>query len=101
MSLEKHPFKKHPNTFHELTQSILNEIYDELNEIKETSKRTQYSCIIIDDFAADLKNKDIVMQLNKMIIKARHLACSFIFTLQSFYYFPNYVAHFVFDSRPR
>jgi hypothetical protein len=29
------------------------------------------------------------MQLNKMVIKARHLACSFIFTLQSFYYFPK------------
>ena len=89
LSLEKHPFKKHPNTFHELTQSILEEIYEELNQIKESSKRTQYSCIIIDDFASDLKNKDISIQLSKMIIKARHLACSFIFTLQSYYYFPK------------
>ena len=89
LSLENHPFRKHSNTFHELTQSMLEEIYNELNEIKETSKRIQYSCIIIDDFASDLKNKDIAMQLNKMVIKARHLACSFIFTLQSYYYFPK------------
>ena len=89
LSLEDHPFKKHPNTFHELTVDKLSEIYDELNEIKETSKKTQYSAIVIDDFAADLKNKDIVIQLNKMIIKARHIACSFIFTLQSYLYFPK------------
>ena len=90
LSLEDHPFKKHPNTFHELTVEKLNEIYDELNEIKESSKKKiQYSCIVIDDFASDLKNKDLVIQLNKFIIKARHLACSFIFTLQSYHYFPK------------
>jgi len=55
---------------------------DEITEI-------QYSCIIIDDFANDLKNPDIQRQLNKMIIKARHLCCCFIFTLQSFLYFPK------------
>ena len=64
-------------------------IYDELNEIKESSKRTQYSVIVIDDFAADLKNNNITAMLNKMIIKARHLACSFIFTLQSYTLFPK------------
>jgi hypothetical protein len=89
LSLEDHPFKKHPNTFHELTVDKLSEIHDELNEIKETSKKIQYSVIVIDDFAADLKNKDIVAKLNKMIIKARHIACSFIFTLQSYHLLPK------------
>jgi hypothetical protein len=55
---------------------------DEITEI-------EYSCIIIDDFANDLKNNDIQKQLNKMLIKARHLCCSFIFTLQSYFYFPK------------
>jgi uncharacterized protein YbcC (UPF0753/DUF2309 family) len=55
---------------------------DEIDEI-------QYNCIIIDDFADVLKDKSIILQLNKMIIKARHLCCSFIFTLQSFYYMPK------------
>ena len=54
---------------------------DEITEI-------QYSCVIIDDFANDLKNNDIQKQLNKMLIKARHLCCMFIFTLQSYIYFP-------------
>ena len=49
----------------------------------------EYSCIIIDDFANDLKNNDIQKQLNKMLIKARHLCCTFIFTLQSYLYFPK------------
>ena len=89
LSLEDHPFKKHEKTFHELTVDKLMEIYDELNEIKESSKRTQYSVIVIDDFAADLKNNNIAGFLNKMIIKARHLACSFIFTLQSYTLFPK------------
>ena len=29
------------------------------------------------------------MILNKMIIKARHLSCAFIITLQSYFYFPK------------
>ena len=49
----------------------------------------QYSCIIIDDFADQLKDKNIQMQLNKMLIKSRHSCCSFIFTLQSYLYFPR------------
>ena len=89
LSIEKHPFKKHPNTYHELSVDQLQNIYDELLDIKENSKNIEYSCIIIDDFASDLKNQDIILQLNKMIIKARHLACSFIFTLQSYHYFPK------------
>ena len=55
---------------------------DEVTEI-------EYSCVIIDDFANDLKNNDIQRQLNKMLIKARHLCCMFIFTLQSYFYFPK------------
>ena len=58
---------------------------DDENEITEI----QYSCVIIDDFANDLKNNDIQRQLNKMLIKARHLCCMFIFTLQSYLYFPK------------
>ena len=49
----------------------------------------QYSCVIIDDFADSLKDNDIQRQLNKMLIKARHLCCMFIFTLQSYLYFPR------------
>ena len=49
----------------------------------------EYSAIIIDDFADALKDVNIQKQLSKMMIKARHLKTAFIFTLQSYYYFPK------------
>ena len=36
-----------------------------------------------------LKDYNIQQQLNRMLIKARHICCAFIFTLQSYYYFPK------------
>ncbi len=116
-SLENHPFLNHPRTYHELDVPTLESIYQELVSYKidttlekkkkdrkkkkydeddndfesesEEEKEIQYSAIIIDDMADNLKSKDIQKQLNKMIIKARHIQCSFIFTLQSYLYFPK------------
>jgi hypothetical protein len=129
LSVVNHPFKDHPNVYHELTVTKLEEVYDILQQIKvqyeekvatlkskkDKSKKKpeykildddlptddstddsddeepyiQYSCIIIDDFADVLKDNDIQKQLNKMLIKARHCCCSYMFTLQSFFYFPK------------
>ena len=113
-SVKNHPFSKHNKVYHELTVPLLDEIYNELIAKKEEAtkedekkdkkkvyideeqqseeeeeKEIEYSTIIIDDFASSLKENDVCIQLNKMIIKARHLCCSFIFTLQSYYYFPK------------
>jgi hypothetical protein len=88
LSLEKHPFSDHDKVYHELTVDLLEEIYQQLIAIKEEEEEPEYACIIIDDMASSLKEKDIQRQLNKMLIKARHIQCSFIFTLQSYYYFP-------------
>jgi hypothetical protein len=49
----------------------------------------EYSCIIIDDMANILKEKTIQLQLSRMIIKARHICCAFVFTLQAFNYMPK------------
>jgi hypothetical protein len=130
LSVQKHPFEKHDRVYHELTVPDLEQIYDELLEIKERAEARrlkkiekakkkkikhkeiihyesesdseisidsesddeediQYSCIIIDDFADQLKDSDIQRQLNKMLIKARHSCCSFIFSIQSYLYFPR------------
>jgi hypothetical protein len=89
LSVEKHPFKDHENIYHELTYSVLEDIYNELVDLKETEKKPLYSLIIIDDFASNLKDKEIINILNRMIIKARHINCCFFFTLQSYYYFPK------------
>jgi hypothetical protein len=94
LSVEDHPFEKHKpeRIFHELNGNILDNIYSELREIKienaEGLYEYQYNCVIIDDMADSLKDADIQRKLNEMLIKARHLS-SFIFTLQSYYYFPK------------
>ena len=92
LSVEDHPFLNHEKVFHELTTNTLSNIYNELNELKENSineaTAIENSCIIIDDYANALKDNDLSLYLNKMIIKARHLSCCFIFTLQSYYLLP-------------
>jgi hypothetical protein len=126
-SVKNHPFKEHKKVYHELTVSILQSIYEELNEKKdlatldlekkkkqkkkvvnkkskfaedcdfikdekedeEEKHEIEYSCIIIDDYANALKEIDIQKQLSAMIIKARHICCAFIFTLQTFNYMPK------------
>jgi hypothetical protein len=49
----------------------------------------QYHCIIIDDMAGALKDKSIVKALSLILPNARHIQTAFIFTLQSYYYFPK------------
>lgn len=92
LSVEKHPFENHNKVFHELDIETLDEIYNELNEFKENSINEgidiENSIIIIDDYANALKDNDLTIYLNKMIIKARHLSCCFLFTLQSYYLLP-------------
>jgi hypothetical protein len=89
LSVEKHPFDGHDKVYHELTVDLLQSLYEELSNKKESDEEPEYSCIIIDDMASSLKENDIQKQLNKMLIKARHINCAFIFTLQSYYYFPK------------
>jgi hypothetical protein len=70
----------------------LEELNDELISIKEANDEDdeiEYNCVIIDDFASSLKEKDVQRNLNKMLIKARHLNTCFIFCLQSFLYMPK------------
>ena len=89
LSVQKHPFSSHDKVYHELTVEVLESIYSQLCEMKESNEEQEYNCIIIDDMASSLKENDIQKSLNKMLIKARHLNCAFIFTLQSYFYFPK------------
>jgi hypothetical protein len=89
LSVEKHPFEKHDKVYHELTEELLDTIYEELKTIKSNAEEPEYSCVIVDDMADALKDNDIQKLFSRMMIKARHLSCSFIFTLQSYYYFPK------------
>jgi len=118
-SLNNHPFLNHDKVYHELDVPILEGIYQELVSYKvddklekrkknkknkkydeddndfesesDEEKEIQYSAIIIDDMADVLKDKAVQRQLNKMIIKARHIQTAFIFTLQSYLYMPKMI----------
>jgi len=91
-SVQNHPFKKHDKVYHELTVDALEELLDELKERKEDCGEAmadqEYNMVIIDDFASDLKNKDILKVLNQMFLKARHLNTSFVLLVQVWNYIP-------------
>lgn len=91
LSVKDHIFADHDKVYHDLTDSLLYEIYEILLKIKQEriKKKPHYSLVIMDDQADVLKNKHIQIALNKLLIKARHLNCGFIFTLQSYFYFPR------------
>jgi ABC-type dipeptide/oligopeptide/nickel transport system ATPase component len=92
LSVKNHPFEKHTKVFHDLNSEILDNIYNELVEIKkeclENEFEFEHACIIIDDFASDLKDKELIKSLKQLLIKSRHIGCSFIFTLQAYNLFP-------------
>lgn len=92
-SVDKHPFEKHDKVYHELTYDALSQLHDELLDRKdkntEDEEPPEYNLVIVDDMANDLKDKNILKMLNKMLIKARHLNTGFIFTLQSYLYMPR------------
>jgi len=87
-SVKNHPFMKHDKVYHEFTVRELSEIYKELEDKKE-EKSNEYSLIILDDLADSLKDHDIQILMNKMMIKSRHLQVSWIISLQAYYYFPK------------
>jgi len=91
-SVKNHPFEKHDKVINELTRDNLEELYEELKSRKEDREEDddmEYNCVIIDDMASSLKEKDVQRLLNTMLIKARHLNTCFIFTLQSYLYMPK------------
>lgn len=92
LSVEKHPFIGHDKIFHEFNEDILDSLYDELIDLKNTNleedNKPEYNCVIIDDFANNLKDPSTISILNKLLIKARHLNTCFIFTLQAYNYLP-------------
>lgn len=91
-SVAHHPFEKHDKVYNELTRDSLEDLYAELKDRKEDhddEDEMEYNCVIIDDMASTLKEKDVQRLLNTMLIKARHLNTCFIFTLQSYLYMPK------------
>jgi hypothetical protein len=85
--IKKSKPKKEINMFDQQEESSNEEEKEEIVEPHEI----EYSCIIIDDMANTLKEIPIHTQLSKMIIKARHICCAFVFTLQAYNYMPKII----------
>ena len=87
LSVKNSPFNGHDKVFHELTADALYGIISELEERKEEHEEGEdfeLSCLIIDDFANDLKNKDIEKALTNLLIRTRHLNTVVIITTQAY-----------------
>ena len=83
-SIENDIFSKHlpaDQLFDTLTEEGLTDIYERL---QESSKEKENSLLIIDDFQAQLKEKEIIKVLQKIITKMRHLRCTIFLLQQNF-----------------
>jgi hypothetical protein len=91
-SVSNHPFKNHSKVYHDLNEDVLENIYEELVELKRECIEDEFpmesSCLIIDDFASELKDKHLIKILKRILTKSRHIGCSVIFTLQAYNMFP-------------
>lgn len=74
------------NIFHEYNADIMENIY---NKLQENSSNGEFSLLVIDDFGANLKDKDTEKILNKIIIKMRHLKCCVMLLCQNIYQLPK------------
>ena len=74
-SEEDHAFKNHPKVYHDLTQDTFNKISEQAIATKNDGGN---SCLVIDDFSEQLKNKQTEYNLRKLINKHRHLKLNII-----------------------
>ena len=79
-SEENHPFAKHnpSRLFHDLSAKTFDKIVDTCVQAKEEEKTC---CLIIDDFSEQMKNKNVLMYLQKLIYKHRHYRLNIILSV--------------------
>ncbi len=91
-SVKKNPFYDHENVHHELTADLLHEIHDDALERREQCIENgtdfEYTCVIIDDFASELKNADIQHALKTIGNVSRHAQLYFIIISQTYIQIP-------------
>lgn len=75
------------NMYHELNVAVLEDIYA---KVQASAAEDRYTMLIIDDFGADLKNKENDKLLQKLVIKMRHLKLGGMFILcQNYFQLPK------------
>jgi hypothetical protein len=71
------------NMYHELTEDVLKEVYEKL---QNNAEEGIYTIVIVDDWGHVLKEKRIETMLQKIIIKLRHLKVGQLWILTQNYY---------------
>lgn len=106
LSVRNHPFEKHDKILHELSGEAIRDITSQLEKMKEeadesnkkmkeeadesdeSDEEMEHSCIILDDYASELKSKEIERALKNLLIRTRHLNCYVIITAQNYNMIP-------------
>jgi molybdopterin-guanine dinucleotide biosynthesis protein len=84
MSLKNDIYGKHlppEQLFNDLTEENIMQVYKNL---QENAKEGENSLLIIDDLQVQLKKKDILATLEKIVCKYRHLRCTIFLLNQNF-----------------
>lgn len=74
------------NVYHEFNADILSEIY---TKVEDDAAEGYFSLLIVDDYGASIKQKDIEHVLQLMFLKQRHLRLSTFVLVQNFYMVPK------------
>lgn len=77
-SEKDHVFKDHPKVYHDLSQDTFNKIIEQSIATKDDDAD---SCLIIDDFSEQLKNKQVELNLRRLINKHRHYRLNIILSM--------------------
>ena len=92
-SVKANPFQKHDKVHHDLTPELLHEIHQDALERKEESLENgdeiEHTCIIIDDFGAQLKDSDIQYALKQIMNVARHAGLYVVLICQTYKMIPT------------
>ena len=89
---------KDEKTYDDLSPENMEEIYHKIKANKETGDEEgepRYSCLILDDVMADLKNKETIYWLKKLLANIRHLHCVCIISVQLFMEVPKPIRNLV------
>ena len=91
-SVNKNPFQSHNKIHHDLTPKLLHEIHEDAIRRKqmcmESDRPFEHTCIIIDDFGANLKDLEIVYALKDIMNVARHANLYIVFIVQTYRMIP-------------
>jgi len=90
---------KDERTYDNLSPENIEEIYFKIKANKEAGdedgEEPRYSCLILDDVMADLKNKETIYWLKRLLANIRHLHCVCFISSQLFMEIPKPIRNLV------